>query len=96
MKIPNRLTILSCTLVLLMIIGFWATGATSRHQKRIERVLASNESFRNLEVEVMKPGHTKIVGTVVHSNDLIELRRTLQAAGITRVAIFVGVATNSP
>jgi hypothetical protein len=71
-------------------------GRTSRDQSRIEKLLASKDSFKNLEVGLMKPGYNKITGTIASSNELADLEAMLRQAGIARVAILVSVATNVP
>ena len=54
-------------------------------------ILHKNETFKNLNVDRMKPGFNKVYGTVASSNDLDVLKEELVRAKIRNCAVLVRV-----
>ena len=90
MKTPTR-TIALITCVVLALIGFilWRDIRFANDLDTINRILRRNDAFKTLKVAPMKPGFTKVYGTLRNSNELDLLKNELRTKGIHNCALII-------
>lgn len=87
-KVLVTLILIAGFLILYAVIG---EIRMLRKERLVQAILRSHSEFTRLTVERMKPGYSRISGTVASTNDIATLRNELRDAGVQKCAILVDV-----